>query len=197
MLRLAVTGGVATGKSTVLVALAERGVPVIDLDRLCRDLVEPGRPELEGIRAEFGEEFAPGGRLDRARLRGLITAEPKARRRLEAILHPPALAEMERRLSALAQAGHRLAAVEVALLYEAGLAQRFDAVIVAACPRQTALVRLRERSGLSAEEAEGLIDAQQPVEDKAARADYVVDTSVSVEEVGRQVERILRRLRAS
>jgi dephospho-CoA kinase len=182
---------VATGKSTVLAALAGLGVPTIDLDAICRELVAPGRPELERLKAEFGAEFVPGGRLDRARLRELISRDEEARARLTAILHPPVLAEMERRLSGLAAAGHKLAAVEVALLYEGGYASRFDAVIVAACPPEVALERLVERSGLSEEEAQRLTSAQLPLEEKRAKADHVVDTSGSRESVARQVEQIL------
>lgn len=191
MLRLAVTGGVATGKSTVLAALAGQGVPTIDLDALCRELVAPGHPELARIKEAFGAEFVPGGRLDRARLRELISRDEEARARLTAILHPPVLAEMERRLSGLEAAGHQLAAVEVALLYEGGYASRFDAVIVAACPPEVALERLVERSGLSEEEAQRLTSAQLPLEEKRAKADHVVDTSGSRESVARQVEQIL------
>ena len=197
MLKLAVTGGVATGKSTVLAALAAKGVATIDLDRLCRELVEPGRPELERIRQEFGAEFVPGGRLDRARLRGLISRDEGARRRLSAILHPPVIQLMEERLAELAAQGQSVAAVEVALLFEGGLEGRFDAVIVAACPRESALARLVARSGMSREEAELLFSAQLPLEEKVARADYVVDTSGSPEEAHRQVEQILQKLAVS
>lgn len=195
MLRIAVTGGVATGKSTVLAALAGQGVPTIDLDALCRELVAPGRPELARIKEAFGPELLlEGGRLDRARLRELITRDRAARKLLNAILHPPVLAEMERRLSGLEAAGHQIAAVEVALLYEGDYASYFDAVIVAACPPEVALERLVERSGLSEEEARRLTSAQLPLEEKRAKADHVVDTSGSRESVARQVEQILHQV---
>jgi len=198
MVRVAVTGGVATGKSTVLAALAARGVPTLDLDAICRELVEPGRPELERIRAEFGRligiDVAPQGRLERALLREVISRDEAARAKLNAILHPPAWAEMERRLAELARAGHRLAAVEVPLLYETGEAARFEAVIVAACPPEVALARLMARSRLAREEAERLSAAQLPLAQKVARADYVVETGGSREEVSRQVEQILQKL---
>lgn len=196
MLRLAVTGGVASGKSTVLAALAERGVATIDLDRLCRELVEPGRPALERIRLEFGEEFIFGGALDRARMRALISRDEGARRRLNSILHPPVVAAMEERLAELAAAGQAVAAVEVALLFEAGYGDRFDAVIVAACSREVSLGRLMARSGLSREEAELLLGAQLPIEEKIARADFLVDTSGEPADVRGQVEQILQKLRA-
>jgi dephospho-CoA kinase len=197
VLRLAVTGGVASGKSTVLAALADQGVATIDLDRLCRELVEPGRPALERIRREFGEEFLAGGALDRARMRRLISRDEGARRRLNAILHPAVVEAMEERLAELAAAGQAVAAVEVALLFEAGYGGRFDAVIVAACPREVSLGRLMARSGLSREEAELLLAAQLSIEDKIARADFVVDTTGAPEDARRQVEQILQKLRPS
>ena len=197
MRRVAVTGGVATGKSTVLAALSKLGVPTIDLDEICRRLVEPGRPELARIQAEFGSEFVRAGRLDRPRLRDLISREVGARAHLNAILHPPAVAEMERRLAELAAAGHPLAAVEVPLLFEAGYADLFDAVIVAACPPELALARLAERSSLGPAEAQRLMAAQLPLEQKMARADFVVDTAGSRKDVAAQVEQILQRLQGA
>ncbi len=194
MLRLAVTGGVATGKSTVLAAIGAQGIPTLDLDALCRELVEPGRPELEAIEREFGAEYVAGGRLDRARLRRLIGRDAGARRKLEAILHPAVMALMEERLNELAAAGHPAAAVEVPLLYEVGYAQRFDAVIVAACPPELALERAVARGGLSREEARELAAAQLPLAQKVAAADYVIDTSGGAEAVAAAVERLLHKL---
>ncbi|MFH0811097.1 MAG: dephospho-CoA kinase [Pseudomonadota bacterium] len=193
MLRLAVTGGVATGKSSVLAALAARGVPVIDLDQLCRQVLQPGGSILERIRISFGEEFAPGAAfLDRARMRQLITTDADARKRLEAIVHPPVMDLMEARLREVEAAGHDLAAVEVPLLYEAGYRPLFDVVVVAACPRETALGRLMARGGLSRREAEALVATQLPMEEKVARANYVIDTTASSSAVALSVERILQ-----
>ncbi|HYG66879.1 MAG TPA: dephospho-CoA kinase, partial [Anaeromyxobacteraceae bacterium] len=166
------TGGIATGKSTFAAALRALGAPVIDADRLAREVVEPGRPALAEIVRAFGPGvLAPDGSLDRRRLGAIVFADPEARRRLEAITHPAIRAAMREETARLAAAGHAVAFYDVPLLYEVGLEREVDAVVVVYAPRAAQLERLRRRDGLDAAGAEARLAAQLPIDEKAARAD--------------------------
>ena len=195
MLRVALTGGIATGKSYCLARLAALGAPVIDADRLARDAVAPGAPGLAGVTARFGAEvLAADGTLDRARLAAVVFADPDARRDLERIIHPVVFRAISDWAAGLAAAGRALAVADVPLLYETGHDRDFDRVVVAACAPDLQVQRLAERNGLSEPEARRRLAAQWPVERKRAAADYVIDTGGTFEETDRQVEDVWRAL---
>jgi len=194
---IGLTGGIASGKSTLAAELAAGGVPVVDADALARQVVAPGSPALREIAAAFGAEvIRADGALDRARLAGRVFRDPEARRRLEAITHPAVRAATTAELRLLAAAGHPLALYDVPLLYEVGLETTLDAVIVAWVPRAVQLDRLRARDGLALDEAEARLAAQLPLDEKAARADVVVDNSGPREALPGKAALLLAALRA-
>jgi len=198
MLRVALTGGIATGKSHVLDQMRRRGVPCLDSDTLVHGVEAAGTEATAAIAQRFGGDvLAPNGSVDRAKLAPIVFADPVARRDLEAIVHPAVYRAITAGLRAFALVGdYPLAAVDVPLLYETGGEKEFDRVIVAACSPALQIARLRER-GLSDEAARQRLAAQWPTDEKAARADFVIDTSGSFEETNRQVDDILLRLKTS
>jgi dephospho-CoA kinase len=193
-LRVALTGGIGTGKSYCLSRLSELGVPVIDADVLAREVVEAGTPGLSEIVDRFGPSVLTAtGVLDRAALARRVFADPAARRDLESIVHPLVYQRMEDWFGASPGAGVGVA--DVPLLYESGHERAFHRVVVAACSPAQQVERLLAR-GLSAEDARQRIAAQLPIDEKRRRADYVIDTSGTEAETDRQVIEVLERLRA-
>jgi dephospho-CoA kinase len=196
VLKIALTGGIATGKSYVAARLREAGVPVVDADRLARDAVAPGTPGLDQVRARFGDEaISPDGTLDRKRVAALVFTDAEARRDLEAIVHPVVRAAVDAFFASLPP-DTPFAVADIPLLYETGQQRRFDAVIVAACPPELQVERVMRRDGASREDAERRIAAQLPIEDKAARAEFVIRTSGTAEETDRQIKALLSALAA-
>lgn len=196
MLKVALTGGVASGKSTVAALLREAGLPVLDSDVLARQAVAPGKPAWQALRQAFGEEFfAPDGSLDRAALAAYVFTHPQARRRLDKIIHPWIAQELQTRLAALEAQGEPLVVVEIPLLYELGLETRYDSVIVVVATPEAQKNRLAQRDARSPEEIAGLLAAQAPLAGKAARADFIVDNSGDRTAIRRQVEKIVLDLR--
>ena len=194
MLRIALTGGIATGKSHVLDQFRKRGVPCLDADLLTHGVESAGTEATQAIAARFGGVLAADGAVDRQKLAPLVFADPGARRDLEAMVHPAVYRAIAAGLRAFELlGGYPLAVVDVPLLYETGHAQDFDRVIVMACPPEVQIARLIER-GMSDAEARQRIAAQWPTEEKAARADFVIRTDGSVEETDEQVEAILTSL---
>lgn len=195
-LRVALTGGIATGKSFCLAELAALGVPTIDADRLAHDAIAPGTPGHAAVVARFGAAvLGPSGEVDRPALGRLVFGDPRARRDLEAIIHPGVYRAVERWFAELGDAGEPLGIADIPLLYETGREIDFDAVIVAACPPSMQLERLMARNGLSQEEASLRLAAQMPIGEKTTRADHVIDTSGTYDETRAQVSRVLRELR--
>lgn len=195
---IGLTGGIATGKSTVSALLAELGLPVVDADKLAREVVEPGQPALAEIRRAFGPGvIAPDGTLDRAALARLVFRDEGARRRLEGIIHPRVRERMRQILAGLASQGESLAVVDVPLLFEAGFDTDVDEVWVVSASEEEQLHRLMVRDGLSEEEARLRIEAQMPLVEKRARADRVIDNNGSPAATRRQVESLVRALRES
>ena len=195
MLRVALTGGIATGKTYCLTRLAALGAPVIDADRLARDAVAPGTPGLSAVVARFGPEvLATSGALDRPRVAAVVFADPDARRDLERIVHPIVYRGIREWADRLAAAGRPLAVADVPLLYETGHDRDFDRVVVVACPPDQQVRRLAERNRLSEPDARRRLAAQWPIERKRAAADYVIDTGGTFEETDRQVEDVWRAL---
>jgi dephospho-CoA kinase len=185
MLRMALTGGIASGKSTVADELAARGAVLVDADVLAREVVEPGTPGLAEVVERFGPGVLAGDRLDRARLGRLVFDDPAARRDLERIIHPRVrarAAEIEADAPADAVVVH-----VIPLLVETGQADDFDLCVVVDLDPATQLRRLQERNGLSAEEAQARLDAQASREQRLAAADRVLNNDGSPEELVRQV----------
>lgn len=192
MLKVALTGGIATGKSYCLARFAGKGIPVQDADRLARDVVSPGSPALDLIARRFGlDMLTPSGELDRSRLGSLVFKDPAARRNLEAIVHPEVYRRIKVWSAALeASGGEPIAMADIPLLFETGHESEFDRVVVVACQVAIQLRRLRERNALSEQEAEARLRAQWPIAEKVARASYVVVTDGTFQETDRQVDLI-------
>jgi dephospho-CoA kinase len=193
---IGLTGGIGTGKSTFAGALRAAGVPVLDADALARAAVARGAPALAEIVAAFGDEvLTPAGDLVRRRMAKRVFADPEARRRLEAIVHPPVRALFRAERDRLAAAGHDLAFYDVPLLYEVGLDELVDSVVVVWTPRAVQLARLLRRDSLSPAEAEARLGAQLPLDEKAARADFVVDNAGPLAALAAKADRLLADLR--
>lgn len=194
MRRVAITGGIATGKSYVRRQFEALGVPTIDADVLAREVVAPGTPGLARVIERFGPAIlGPDGSLDRRKLGDVVFSDPHARRDLEAIVHPEVRSAIDRWFASL-DGRHTLAIADIPLLYEVGRDRDFDAVIAVASDPATQLRRVIERDGVSEEHARQRIAAQLPIEEKIRRADYVIRTDGTFEETGRQVREVHRRL---
>lgn len=194
---LGVTGGIASGKSTVVALLADLGAQVVSADQLSRDLVEPGQPALAALVRRFGETILnPDGTLDRKGLGSLVFADSEARRDLEAILHP-AIAELsqQRLQQAVDQVGaDGLVVYEAPLLYEAGAEDRVDRVLTVTVAEEVQLQRLMARDQCDAVAAQQRIDAQMPQEEKARRADYILDNSADLATLKTKVHQLFDQL---
>jgi dephospho-CoA kinase len=167
------TGGIASGKSTVAALLRARGVPVLDLDQVARDVVAPGSPALAAIAARWPDVVA-GGALDRKALGRIVSGDAEARRALEGIVHPPTWARMEDWLAEQARAGCPVAVVEAALMVETGSYSRYDKLLVVSCTEQAQRARLAAREGYDAETVSRWLLAQLPAAEKERVADAVV-----------------------
>ena len=193
--RIALTGGIATGKSHVRAQFEALGVPTIDADVLARQTVEPGTPGLAAVIARFGPEILDAsGTLDRAKLASIVFADAQARRDLEAIIHPAVRRAIDDWFVSLGGSHHPFALADIPLLYETDRDRDFEAVVVAACDPEAQLRRLMARDTLTEAEAARRIAAQIPIDEKVNRADYVIRTDGTFEETNRQVREIAGRL---
>ncbi len=173
MITVGLTGGIACGKSTVANLLRARGVPVLDLDLVAREVVAPGTPALTEIAARW-PSVVHRGALDRKALGAIVFADADARRALEAITHPRIWATMEAWLAARAAEGHPAAVVEAALMVETGTWRRYDRLVVVSCAPEVQRARVMARDGLSPAEAQARLDAQMPMAEKERVASAVV-----------------------
>jgi len=198
MLRYGLTGGIASGKSTVAAMLRERGFPVLEADKISHALIEPGGAAYEEVIARFGNEILDGnGRIDRARLGAIVFDDRKKLDQLNGIIHPRVEAAALKELSDLEKSGSYPAAfVEAALIFEAGLHRKLDGVVVAWCLPEQQLARLMER-GMSEADARQRMAMQMPVHEKLDLAEEKIDCSGSREETWRQVDALAARLRAA
>jgi dephospho-CoA kinase len=198
MLRLGLTGGIASGKSAVAAMLREKGFSVLDADSLAHKLIEPGQAAYDEVLQEFGPEvLASGGRVDRAKLSAIVFNDRAKLDRLNAIVHPRVGEFVFRHFDEWQRAGTRDAAfVEAALLIESGIYKKLDGLVVAWCEPEQQLQRLLDR-GLSESEARRRIAAQLPVEEKLRLATDKIDCSGSLDETRRQVEALAAKLRRS
>ena len=191
--RVALTGGIATGKSYVLARLAAAGIPTLDADTLAREAVAPGTDGLAAVVGRFGPEVLDGtGALNRAALAQLVFSDEAARRDLEGIIHPRVRAATDAWLVGLESDKHAVAVVAIPLLFETGREADFDAVVVTSCTPETQLRRLMARDHLSEDDARRRIAAQLPLAEKVRRADYVINTDTTFEATERAVVSLIR-----
>lgn len=180
---IGLTGGIASGKSSVARLLEERGVPVIDADQLAREAVLPGSPALERIAAAFGREvIRDDGTLDRKRLGALVFADADKRRQLENILHPEIRRLGEEQIERAAVAGQRVLVYMAPLLIEVGAADRVDEIWVVTVRPEIQLQRLMARDGIDRAAAQRIIDSQMPLAEKAAHGRVLIDNSGTPQE---------------
>jgi len=188
---IGLTGGIASGKSSVAGMLERLGAPVVDADLLAREVVEPGQPALKEIAAQFGAQVLnPDGTLNRPALGAIVFADPAARRTLEAITHPAIRALAEQRIAHHQSSGARVLFYVAPLLIEAGSAARVDEIWVVYLDREHQLKRLMARDGLGREEALQRIESQMSMEEKRLLGQVVIDNCGSREELAAQVKRL-------
>jgi dephospho-CoA kinase len=189
------TGNIGSGKSTVAAMLREAGIPVLDADRISREVTAPGGRAYDAVVRAFGREIVrDDGSIDRVRLGEIVFSDPERRSQLEAITHPAILEAMKEALAGIEREGHRAAVVEATLIHETGRKGLFEAVISVTCDRETAISRLAARDGMGRNQAEARLRAQMDADRKAGASEYVIDNSGSVDETRRQVEKIARTL---
>jgi dephospho-CoA kinase len=187
MLKVGLTGNIAAGKSSVARVWRSLGATVIDADELSRRVVDPGTPAFAAIEAEWGDRVVePGGGLDRAALRTIVFADPEARERLESIVHPAVAALREDEYREAVERGERVVVADIPLLFEVGMAEEFDVIVLVDAPEEARLMRLVGDRGLEAEEARRMIAAQMPSELKRARADVVIENTGSLGDLERR-----------
>jgi dephospho-CoA kinase len=202
---IGLSGGIGTGKSTVARMFAAQGAVVIDADAIVHELQARGQPLVAELAAAFGPGVldAEGG-LDRAALGAIVFRDPEARARLGSIVHPKVGAEFARRIAAARAAGAPVLVLDIPLLFEgrkAGTGSaaqlRFDATVLVYAPEAMQVERQLARDGCARDEARRRVEAQLPIEEKKALADYVIDNSGALEETERQVRDVLSRVRAA
>lgn len=194
---LGLTGGIATGKSTVTAMLRERGIPVIDADQIAREVVEPGKPAYESIVRYFGEEILlPDGQIDRAKLGEIVFSDEAERQKLNAIVHPEVRRVMREQAEEAEKNGATIVFLDIPLLFESRLQHMVDKVVVVYAPAEMQLARMMERDEFDEEQAKKRLRAQWPIEQKKEEADFVIDNTGSREETEKQVEQLVRRLKA-
>jgi dephospho-CoA kinase len=196
MLKVGLTGGIASGKSTVASILRDRDCMVLEMDPLGHELLEPGQAAYEEVIREFDSSIlGPGDAIDRSKLGAIVFADAAKRARLNQILHPRILDVVQKWFAALDRpGGPEFAVVEAALIVESGFHKSLDNLVVCWCRPEQQLERLIQR-GLTREQAQLRISAQMPAEEKRQLADEVVDCSGTVEETERQVKNLVERLK--
>ena len=195
MRRVALTGGIATGKSHVRAQFEQLGVPTIDSDGLAREAVAPGSAGLAAVIDRFGRDVLDStGALDRQKLARVVFADANARKALEAIIHPEVRRATDAWFASLDPARHPFAIADIPLLYEVERDRDFDLVIVVASEPATQIRRVMERDNLSEADALRRVGAQLPIDEKARRADYVIRTDGSFVETERQVREVWKAL---
>jgi dephospho-CoA kinase len=190
---IGLTGGIASGKSTVASMLREMGASIVDADLIARQVVEPGEPALGEIVERFGEDMVDAdGRLDRKRMADRVFSDPKARSALNAIVHPRIAVASRAALAALREADAPVALYEAALLVENQIHLGLEGLIVVSAPEDVQVERLCRRDSIDEAAARGRLAAQLPLADKVAAADWVIDNGGSVDETRAQVETVWR-----
>ena len=198
MISAGLTGGIGSGKSVVAKMFAARGAATIDSDEIGRGLMQPGNVVYDRIVSGFGPEVVlSNGQLNRAKLAEIVFHDLERLKHLNAIVHAPVLREIDRQIFAQRQKNpNAIVVVESAVLFEAGQDRRFDKMVVAWCRPEQQVERYRSKSGIAAEDIERRMAAQMPSDEKKLMADYVIDTSTTLEETERQVEEVFAQLKA-
>jgi dephospho-CoA kinase len=195
---IGLTGGIASGKSTVGRMLSEQDFPVIDTDRLAKEVVEPGKPALEELVRAFGREMLRGnGTLDRRRMLDVILTDADARQLVEKIIHPHVFKRMDQILQHLAASGNNIVIVEVPLLFEAGWQDLFDYVVTVLAPEPLCIKRLTKRKKISHDTASKWMVTQISQEVKAKRSDYIIHNNAGLDELQIKVNDLAKVLRQS
>ena len=195
---IGLTGNIAAGKSAVAERLRAHGFTVIDADALAREVVAPGTPALEAIVARWGPGVVQDdGTLDRGALRSIVFADPAERTALEAITHPAIERLRSARVAEAAARGETLVILDIPLLFEAGLTESVDRILLVDAPVAVRRARLLRDRGLSAAEAEAMIAAQRPAEAKRARADWILENDGSLAALDHAIEALVPALRTT
>lgn len=197
MLKVGLTGGIASGKTTVAEMFSARSCRVFSADRIAHELIARGQPAYEELVRTFGREIVgPDGAIDRQRLAATVFTDPSRREQLNRIVHPQVITEIEKQFTRLARAEPRaVALLEAALLVESGYHRRLDKLVVTWCRPEQQVERLMKQAGLSRTQAEQRVAAQFSSEEKRRHADYAIDCSRSLEATEAQVEKIWQELR--
>ena len=196
MLKVGLTGGIASGKSTVSKIFASFGAQVLDADEVARELLLPGQPAWKRLRQAFGEEFFhPDGTVKRKQLRKLVFANSEKRGQLNAILHPEVMKEINRRSEILSSSLQpTVLVVDVPLLLEVRVAHRFDKIVVVDARQSVQVKRLMQRDGISEDEAKQALKVQMPLSEKVELADYVIDNNFTLADTEIQVRKVWEEL---
>lgn len=193
---IGLTGSIASGKSTVSKMLEEKGYPIIDADKVARQVVEPGSETLKKIEVLFGAEvIKQDGTMDREKVGALIFSNPAMRKQLNDIIHPAIRGEMLRQRSAFLAEGYQTIIMDIPLLFESKLQHFVDKILVVSVTEENQLARLMLRNGLSEQDAKSRISSQLPMTVKEEGADAVIYNNGTVEETALQLERILEQWR--
>jgi dephospho-CoA kinase len=194
--RVALTGNIASGKTAVAEVWTRLGAVVIDADVLARQAVEPGTPALRRIEQRFGPDVLAGGSLDRGALRRAVFGDDEKRRALEAIVHPE-VERLRREAEQRAErAGARIVVHSIPLLFETGLANQFDTVVLVDAGEAARRDRIVATRGLTPAEAEAMIRSQMPASAKRADADYIIDNNAGLQELEQEAERVWSQIEA-
>ena len=189
LVKIGLTGGIGTGKSTVASMLKEMGIPVINSDEVAREVTEPGSEGYKKVVEALGREILNSdGTINRKKLGSIVFSDESKRRILEEILHPLILKRIRAKLDELKKAGCEFVVLEVPLLFEKGLDRNMDFNVVVYTDEKTQLERLTKRDGLTLKEALSRIRSQMPLSEKVKRADFVIDNSGNLSHTKRQVE---------
>ncbi len=192
--KIALTGGIATGKTYVADRLRAAGVPIVDADVLAREVVALGTPALTAVRQRFGPDvIRRDGTMDRVRVGQIIFKDKRARQDLEAIIHPAVQKAIDKYFAALPKKTP-FAVADIPLLFETGREKQFELVVVVACPRAMQLQRMMERDKLSKEDADRRLAAQWPIEKKVEKATFVIKTDGTFDETDAQIQALIVKL---
>jgi dephospho-CoA kinase len=193
---IGLTGGIGSGKTTVARLFLEEKIPVVDADRISREVTSPGHPAYEEIVRHFGQEvLRSDGRIDRKKMGAIVFGDPGKRTALEAITHPRIAEGIRKAVSALAAGGHTVAIVEAALIHEKGRQGIFEAVIGVRCGKDLQVERIMRRDGITRKEALRIVAAQMDPEEKVRASDYVIDNAGDLARTRDQVRALAEKLR--